>query len=60
MGRPRKFQIVNWIEQNDEEVPLSMAALPPEIRKQYCRKLLTLLARQAGFVWEPPAGQNNS
>ena len=60
MGRPRKFQIENWIEQKEEEAPLSMAALPPEIRKQYCRKLLTLLARQAGAVWEPPAGQNNS
>lgn len=60
MGRPRKFQIENWIEQKEEEAPLSMAALPLEIRKQYCRKLLTLLARQAGAVWEPPAGQNNS
>lgn len=60
MGRPRKFQIENWIEQKEEEAPVSMAALPPELREKYCRKLLTLLARQAGVVWEPPAGQNNS
>ena len=60
MGRPGKFQTEHWIEQNEEEAPVSMAALPPELREQYCRKLLTLLARQAGAVWEPPAGQNNS
>ena len=60
MGRPGKFQTEHWIEQKEEEAPVSMAALPPEIRKQYCRKLLTLLAQQAGFMWEPPAGQNNS
>ena len=60
MGRSGEFQTEHWIEQKEEEAPLSMAALLPELREQYCRKLLTLLARQAGFVWEPPAGQNNS
>ena len=51
MGRPGEFQTEHWIEQKEEEAPLSMAALLPELREQYCRKLLTLLSRQAGFVW---------